>query len=1040
MAKTGKIAYKTGSFLAAFFLLFTLAAPAQTLPLTSYTSANGLAHDYVGKIVRDSRGFMWFCTGEGLSRFDGYEFKTYTQADGLPHRSINDIVELVDGRFLVATNDGLTLFDPNGFSQKAGQTDSVPMFRTFRSPDMVDDRKAAAVNALYFARDGRIWMGTMNGFYEVLLTGDSVELRRIENALWPRKGKLLEFVGILEDGENCLWLAMSDDLYRYNPASDELVQVPQVPGGRALIEDTGGNIWVGGGEKDGLGLSRYSITPGHLSPKREESFSVKDGLNLSGWYNAKLITSDGRLLIGQPAGVTEYYPDAREGQQKFKLIVPDADVVSLAEDRAGNIWIGTATRGALKLARRGFEVFGEKQGIPPGLISSVIPGEAGEIFASIGDYEMLHFDGTRFDRIIPAGMKKRSWGWGQIDLRSQVDGDWWIATATGVLRYSNVNKFPDLASHAPSRVYGGADGLYTEEVFRMYEDSRGDIWIHTFGKASDPAAYLYLWERANDKIRRFSSDEGLPPASNVTAFAEDGKGGVWLGSYNGGVTLYRNGKFRQFAVADGFPKGFVNAIYTDKTGRIWIATGNSGIVRVDDPGADEPAFVNISAAQGLSSDQTVCVTEDPIGRIYIGTGRGITRLEPDTGRMKIYSQADGLPFSSVRTCGSDRAGNLWFVQNKVIARLRPETEEAHAAPPVFIGDLRVNGETVRKLSELGEKAVSGLDLASDQRQLQIGYFALGFGTGERLLYQYKLDGIDQNWSEPSAQRVVNLNLSPGDYRFLVRAVNADGIASDTPAALAFTIARPVWQRWWFVLIAAIAVFCVVYFSYRYRLRRLLELERVRTRIATDLHDDIGSSLSQIAILSEVVRQKSGTNGTSEPLAMIADTSREMVDSMSDIVWAINPQKDHLSDLAHRMRRFASDLLDAADISYRFNLPDGEIDIPLGADVRREVYLIFKECLNNAVKHSGASEISISVSLQNGELGIGVRDNGLGFVVESKLNGHPDGLGGNGLINIKRRAEKLGGRFSIDSVPDGGTDLALRIPLRRARWFDKERSS
>lgn len=174
-----------------------------------------------------------------------------------------------------------------------------------------------------------------------------------------------------------------------------------------------------------------------------------------------------------------------------------------------------------------------------------------------------------------------------------------------------------------------------------------------------------------------------------------------------------------------------------------------------------------------------------------------------------------------------------------------------------------------------------------------------------------------DWSEPTELRTVNLSLSAGKYRFLVRAVNSEGATSGQPAIVAFQISRPVWQRWWFLILAASLIGFLIYSLYRYRVAQLLKLERVRTRIATDLHDDIGSSLSQIAILSEVVRQKVGDNGANEPLNLIANTSREMVDSMSDIVWAINPNKDHLADLIQRMRRFASDILDAKDIAYRF---------------------------------------------------------------------------------------------------------------------------
>ena len=246
----------------------------------------------------------------------------------------------------------------------------------------------------------------------------------------------------------------------------------------------------------------------------------------------------------------------------------------------------------------------------------------------------------------------------------------------------------------------------------------------------------------------------------------------------------------------------------------------------------------------------------------------------------------------------------------------------------------------------------------------------------------------------------------------ISARRAHRAAGDGAAVL-----RPVWQRWWFLLLVALAIGAAIYAVYRYRIAQVIKLERVRTRIATDLHDDIGSSLSQIAILSEVVRQKVGAGGAGEPLNMIAETSREMVDAMSDIVWAINPQKDRLNNLAQRMRRFAEDILDAQEISYQFNSLENLKDVPVGSDVRREVYMIFKECVTNAVKHSGAARIEFRINLENEFLIIEISDDGRGFDTAEAEN--PDSLGGNGLINMHRRAENLGGTFAIDSAPGKG---------------------
>jgi PAS domain S-box-containing protein len=207
-----------------------------------------------------------------------------------------------------------------------------------------------------------------------------------------------------------------------------------------------------------------------------------------------------------------------------------------------------------------------------------------------------------------------------------------------------------------------------------------------------------------------------------------------------------------------------------------------------------------------------------------------------------------------------------------------------------------------------------------------------------------------------------------------------------------------------------------------REERLRELERVRRRIATDLHDDIGSSLTQISILSEVLRQRLGNNQTAaEPLDLIASASRELVDSMSDIVWAINPQKDHLSDLTQRMRRFAADSLTARNIRFQLALPESDADVALGANMRREVFLIFKESINNMVKHSGCSEAWIELSFAEGMLRLRLRDNGRGFDTARESEGH-------GLVSMRDRAEGIGGTLELRSQPNGGTTISLQVPL------------
>ena len=260
-------------------------------------------------------------------------------------------------------------------------------------------------------------------------------------------------------------------------------------------------------------------------------------------------------------------------------------------------------------------------------------------------------------------------------------------------------------------------------------------------------------------------------------------------------------------------------------------------------------------------------------------------------------------------------------------------------------------------------------------------------------------------------------LAAGNYRFSVRAVNRENITSRAPATFKFYILPPIYLRWWFLALGVLVMGGAGYFVYHYRVRQLLEMERMRTRIATDLHDDIGANLTRISLLSEVAKQNTGNRNL---LTSIAEIARESVASMNDIVWAISPEHDHLRDLTRRMRSFAEEVFAWREIDLNFHAPDADLKLSVG--VRRDVLLIFKEAVNNAAKHSNCSQVSIDFQCQNNRLKLSVSDNGNGFETE---NVEPDGQG---LRSMSRRAKALGGDLTIES--NDGTTVKFELILAK----------
>ena len=302
----------------------------------------------------------------------------------------------------------------------------------------------------------------------------------------------------------------------------------------------------------------------------------------------------------------------------------------------------------------------------------------------------------------------------------------------------------------------------------------------------------------------------------------------------------------------------VISLHLDRLGRLWII-GPDGTVRRLDNLSTRRLTTDAKVARSLAGANVRCMVEDASGRFFFGTMSGVIEVDPASGDTWRYTTADGLAQNEVWSALASRRGDLWFGTIAGVSRLdRTRSRPRTPAPRVLIRTVTVNGDA-RLVSELGDEEVSGLTLAPSERGIAIAFFALAFGSGEHLRYRYRLEGAEDAWSPPTPVRSVNYaHLSPGAYRFQVRAVTLSGATSAMPASVSFHVLPPVWQRPWFVAVASVVVVGLVVLLYRYRVAQLVAIERVRTRIATDLHDDIGASLSQIAILSELARGDADT--------------------------------------------------------------------------------------------------------------------------------------------------------------------------------------
>jgi two-component sensor histidine kinase/streptogramin lyase len=637
------------------------------------------------------------------------------------------------------------------------------------------------------------------------------------------------------------------------------------------------------------------------------------------------------------------------------------------------------------------------------------------------------------------------------------DGAVWMATQGGGLSRLRNGAFTTFTKR---------DGLLSDQVFAIHEDREGSVWIGSYNGG--------LNRFKDGRFLSYTTDQ-LPKSIFITAFHEDPAGAIWIGTAGGGLKRLLAGVFTTYTTKEGLAHNYVWSMVEDKEGHLWVGT-DAGLSRLKDGSfqrydpeggwlghgiyalhADEEgslwigtsggglsrlkgeAFTHFTTGEGLFDDTIYTILDDRRGYLWMSCNKGIFRVRKSelievaegkraSVRSVSYGVGDGMKSAecngSTQPSGwSSRDGRLWFTTAKGAVVVDPSrADESVSSPVALMEEVLVESRPVR-----ADEAEEIPSVGPGSRQFEFHYTAPDSRTPERVRFRYRVEGVDRDWVDAGAHRVAYYtSLPPGSHRFRVIAGSYENEWNEAGgASFAFRVKPYFYQTWWFYALCAVAVGSIAWAGHRYRLERVLEMERVRTRIASDLHDDIGSRLSQIAILSEVARARLGGDGpAAEPIERIATLSRESVDAMGEIVWAIDPNRDSPTDLTQRMRRLASDLLPARGIQLRFDASDAP-NLHLHAELRREVFLIFKEALHNVLRHGNAGSVEVEVTVSPRDLRLVVQDDGRGFDNAVASDGH-------GLSSMRRRAQSLGGILELTSAPGSGTRLELKVPLHAGR--------
>jgi|GEM_PF-2498716 len=407
--------------------------------------------------------------------------------------------------------------------------------------------------------------------------------------------------------------------------------------------------------------------------------------------------------------------------------------------------------------------------------------------------------------------------------------------------------------------------------------------------------------------------------------------------------------------------------------------------------------------------------------LWVGTEVGVLTYDLTTHRSSRAVQATSLmqffPSSSFTVAGNDIV--LGFSDG--YAYFTPSLKDVVAPSDPVIERVYANNQPVLK-GYPGQKSETEVVFNHLSNSIKIAFTAFLYTDPDHIKFRYRLKGADPNWLNADGERIANYaQLAPGSYTFYVQCGNKNGVWNNRPASFSFVIAPPFWETWWFRLMVILVTAFALYSLYRYRVKNILAIERIREKIASDFHDDIGAALSSISIFSEVadtqLEEKLPREQTREIISHISNQSRAMLDALDDIIWAVNPQNDHFYDLAVRMREFAIPLLEAKNIAFDINIQEDILNARVKMEARKNIFLVFKECINNTLKHSGCTRITVLIKRVNDQLEMVITDNGCGFDVNMPNNR-------NGIKNMRKRAAEINAVIAVTTRPGEGVTTRL----------------
>ncbi len=986
----------------------------------------GLSQGMINCIYQDKEGYLWISTKDGLNRYDGYNMVVFrnntNEPYSLPDNYCNATLEDEKGNFWVGTNSkGLFLFD------KATE-------RFYPVPAINHNKKNWCIREMRYT-GGKLYIQTWTDL--IILATDQVDCKK-ESAIAGNKARLIFSYNKLqpnkkrtiENGlevnaswipEQSVWVAFPDSLFCMKPSADHSRWTisAYAPAALGIHEKIGGALFFYpvAGQPD-MTIVTYNNTILHMNSKtmqtsRKAIPGQSTNLTDTKWYPV----NDGRICnfrdslinIYDPATAvleTTFVGDYKGSWKNFNQLYIDAN---------GLKWFGTSGFGLIKkdIRKKSFTSYSTNSNT--------------DIFWKLP----LH--------MLPQ-IPEKAWNTIQFHfshLTLDKKGVYWAYAENSELHSFNTQT--NVAMKYPGLIQ------YKKVTSNIYNDPLDRLWIyHT--EVSGKNIIARIDKKTGNPVSTWRIPDDLnTPDQFVLQFYLDEQGLLWLATINGLYTFNEsNNTWKHWKNIPGNN----NSLSSDKLLSIcpdpvapgkflWIGTEGAGFNRFDKLTGH---CIRYDQKDGLPNNVAYCILSDSMNNLWISTNNGLICFNPANKTFRNFTDEDCLPGNEFNRQTAMRMpnGELMFggVDGFVIFNPRKVLQQQPAAPIVFTGFTIFNKPINWKTDSSNLLAPAGyaktLTLLPGQNIFSIRYATLEFRKNSKKMYRHKLEGFDKDWTIPvSRNEVTYTNLSPGTYHFYVMGTNTDGVWSNKPISLKIIILPYWYQTLWFKILIFLLITGALYALYRYRLYQALKIEKLRYRIARDLHDEIGSTLSSISIYAESVKKVTGGNQKADSiLSKINAGTTAMMEAMSDIVWAVNSRNDHFDDLANRMRSFAVQVTESKQIELQFTENKDLPDLQLNMEQRKNIYLICKEAISNAVKYSDCTLLTVSISNKDNMLIFHISDNGKGFDLNSLYRtdtGHSPG--GNGLKNMSTRAKEINGKLEVSSQPGSGTRIILSAQVK-----------